>query len=224
MLDLPSADKEQCGAFIRDERVLVVWSDSLDNIIPTCHDFEERLIKLLWRSRPAVGSTLSASGHGSVSGSVSGHSNSGSPSAAQPSRLSAMLGSNNMGSVSQASLADPEKGIGGGSGGKTTKTVRTWYGRKRTITVDPDAPDDRPTRQFAPFYNGVAAGLSMCKHCGLGPLSVRSRCLQSSWPTVSRSWSRSTCSTVTPSGSRSARSCLCSSLCRSSSRFRSSRT
>ena len=37
--------------FQRDERVLVVWSDSIDTIVPTCHDFEDRLIKLLWRSR-----------------------------------------------------------------------------------------------------------------------------------------------------------------------------
>ncbi|EIW55944.1 uncharacterized protein TRAVEDRAFT_171869 [Trametes versicolor FP-101664 SS1] len=78
MVDLPTADKEQSAAFIRDERVLVVWSDSIDNIIPTCHDFEERLIKLLWRSRPGAfpGShpTSTNSHPASVSGSVSGHS------------------------------------------------------------------------------------------------------------------------------------------------------
>ncbi|KAF8154693.1 glycosyl transferase family group 2-domain-containing protein [Crassisporium funariophilum] len=52
MLMLPQADREQCAAFIRDERVMVIWSESLDTIIPLCQDFEERLIKLLWRSRP----------------------------------------------------------------------------------------------------------------------------------------------------------------------------
>ena len=45
----------------RDERVLIVWSDSIDSIIPTCRDFEERLIKLLWRSRPTGGMATSAS-------------------------------------------------------------------------------------------------------------------------------------------------------------------
>lgn len=61
-----------CFGVQRDERVLVVWSDSIDTIIPTCHDFEERLIKLLWRSRPGAfpGShpTSSTSHPASVSG------------------------------------------------------------------------------------------------------------------------------------------------------------
>jgi hypothetical protein len=163
MLQLPQADKEQCGAFIRDERVLVVWSDSLDNIIPTCHDFEERLIKLLWRSRPTVGGTMSGSSHqGSTAGSLSGHSHAGSPNAQQPSRASAMLGATALGSMSQASLGDPEKLTGST---KQTKTVRTWYGRKRTVEVDPDATESRPARYFAPFYNGVAAGLSLLFIC-----------------------------------------------------------
>lgn len=54
----------------RDERVLIVWSDSIDTIIPTCHDFEERLIKLLWRSRPnAHHAPASSSSHpGSTTG------------------------------------------------------------------------------------------------------------------------------------------------------------
>ena len=43
----------------------MVWSDSIDTIIPTCHDFEERLIKLLWRSRPGFSGSHapSASSH-----------------------------------------------------------------------------------------------------------------------------------------------------------------
>lgn len=66
MLHLPNAEKEQRAAFIvssmlllspastqltvqnlkRDERVLVVWSDSIETIIPICNDFEARLIKV----------------------------------------------------------------------------------------------------------------------------------------------------------------------------------
>lgn len=72
MLLLPHADKEQCAAFVRDERVLVVWSDDLDAIIPACRELEDRLIKLLWRSRPTVpGTPLAPS---SYAGSIaSGH-------------------------------------------------------------------------------------------------------------------------------------------------------
>ncbi|KAI6133008.1 glycosyl transferase family group 2-domain-containing protein [Pisolithus croceorrhizus] len=51
IVHLPAGEKEQCGAFIRDERVLVLWSDQLDNIIPLYRDFEDKLIKLVWRAR-----------------------------------------------------------------------------------------------------------------------------------------------------------------------------
>ncbi|PPQ94708.1 hypothetical protein CVT25_009563 [Psilocybe cyanescens] len=86
MLMLPQADREQCAAFIRDERVMVIWSESLDRIVPICQDFEERLIKLLWRSRPgpaaAVSSASSAHGNGntyngSAAGSIADHSQGG---------------------------------------------------------------------------------------------------------------------------------------------------
>ncbi|THH07348.1 hypothetical protein EW146_g9343, partial [Bondarzewia mesenterica] len=54
MYELPRADKEQNAAFIRDERVLVVWSDNLDTIIPICHDFDSKLIKLVWTQRHSL--------------------------------------------------------------------------------------------------------------------------------------------------------------------------
>lgn len=58
----------------RDERVLVIWSYDLDAIIPTCKDFEDRLIKLLWRSRPAALSTPSSlPGYRSYAGSMASH-------------------------------------------------------------------------------------------------------------------------------------------------------
>ncbi|KAG1781357.1 glycosyl transferase family group 2-domain-containing protein [Suillus placidus] len=57
MFLLPQAEKDQNAAFIRDERVLVVWSDSLDTIIPIARDFEDRLIRLLWRTKPPLPST-----------------------------------------------------------------------------------------------------------------------------------------------------------------------
>ncbi|EAU86690.2 hypothetical protein CC1G_06451 [Coprinopsis cinerea okayama7 len=71
MLMLPQADREQCAAFIRDERVLIVWSESIDRIVPLCQDFEERLIKLLWRSRPMLsGSAPSTQTHISIGSGV----------------------------------------------------------------------------------------------------------------------------------------------------------
>jgi hypothetical protein len=147
--------------------VLIVWSDSLDQIIPTCHDFEERLIKLLWRSRPhTLGLPSASSHHNSVDGSVSGHSLSGlnNAQAPMPSRRGTMgyMGSA-MGSSVSLGLADPEKGIGYGEKRTVEKTKRTWYGKKRTVVVEVDdgLPEPRPARLFAPFYNGIAAGLAL---------------------------------------------------------------
>ena len=68
---LPQAEKDQCGAFIvsycaltilfidrsfffqkqRDERAVVLWSYSLENIMPLCKEFEQKMIKYLWRTR-----------------------------------------------------------------------------------------------------------------------------------------------------------------------------
>jgi hypothetical protein len=63
MLILPQADREQGAAFIRDERVMLIWSESLDRIIPLCQEFEEKLIKLLWRSRPPLNTSSASSIH-----------------------------------------------------------------------------------------------------------------------------------------------------------------
>lgn len=64
--DLATAEKDQRAAFIRDERVLVVWEDRVTDIIPSCADFEDRLVKLVWRERIHL---PSANGNGSLNGS-----------------------------------------------------------------------------------------------------------------------------------------------------------
>ncbi|KAH7919846.1 hypothetical protein BV22DRAFT_1022266 [Leucogyrophana mollusca] len=144
MMLLPGADKEQRAAFIRDERVLVVWSDSLNAIIPTARDFEDRLIRLLWRTRPPVSSISSTiPSSASAPASVSGHSHS--------------------------HLANEKRSTSTSSGGDKEKLPaqpqfkRTWYGRKvplPPVDLENAAPEERPTRIFAPVYNGLAAGLA----------------------------------------------------------------
>ncbi|KAI9068985.1 hypothetical protein FKP32DRAFT_1560577 [Trametes sanguinea] len=178
MVDLPTADKEQSAAFIRDERVLVVWSDSIDTIIPTCHDFEERLIKLLWRSRPGAfpGShPTSASSHpASVSGSVSGHSLQQINTRLSQSQLrrNSVLPNAAPGTPGLGTPADVKEAA---AGAPKTVTKRTWWGGKKTVTVggseaasavdayaDVEAgPERRRPMLLAPIYNGLAAGLSL---------------------------------------------------------------
>ncbi len=49
-------------------------------------------------------------------------------------------------------------------GGLTTKTKRTWYGRKKTVVVEelPEGtPEPRPAMLYAPVYNGLAIALSI---------------------------------------------------------------
>ncbi|SJL15580.1 uncharacterized protein ARMOST_19081 [Armillaria ostoyae] len=134
MLQLPQADREQCAAFIRDERVLVVFTSSLDTIVPTCKDFEDRLIKLLWRSRsgapsyttgsifPRIGS-FSVTGHGSVTPSLSNHS-----------------------------LVEPSPVL-------KSKVKRNWYGKK--VGMSAPKAEVRDAKLYAPFYNGLAAALAL---------------------------------------------------------------
>ncbi|GJJ06073.1 hypothetical protein Clacol_000262 [Clathrus columnatus] len=76
MEELATAEKDQRAAFIRDERVLVVWEDRVTDIIPSCADFEERLVKLVWRERIHLPSS-------NLNGSFNG-----SPGSASATRLS----------------------------------------------------------------------------------------------------------------------------------------
>lgn len=172
----------------RDERVLVVWAPSIESIIPTCHDFEDRLIKLLWRTRPPIPTTEGAA---TASNSVSGHS-------AQPvnpfqtptlSRYSSAFGffpptpgPGLTDSVTTPRSDDLEKG----ALVPKTKTKRTWYGKRYTVDVDPNAPISRPTVLYACVYNGAAAGLSLCKPSLLvGPRNPSNLNLQFLYATAS---------------------------------------
>ena len=114
--------------------------------------------------------------------------------------------------------------------GPVTRTKRTWWGGKKTVTVseasstidsyaDVEAgPEPRRPMLLAPIYNGLAAGLSLCESRWLSGQWARAdrrvlRRVQSLYPTVSgRCWSR-LCSTVTTSALRCAPCSRCSSAC-----------
>ncbi|KAH9061174.1 glycosyl transferase family group 2-domain-containing protein, partial [Lactarius vividus] len=158
---LPHAEKEQNAAFIRDERVLVVWADGPDTIIPTCNDFEERLIKLLWRARPGFGATPSSSHPASYADSNSGHS---------------LIGVAGRGSAPPSERRTSKRTFDKATGEpRVVRTVkRRWYGKRVVVEEKqfPDAdaedgaelgygPEKRPVVLYAPLYNGIAAGLSL---------------------------------------------------------------
>lgn len=152
----------------RDERVLIIWSDSLDRIIPTCNDFEDRLIKLLWRSRPAAPSTLAShttspsmhSASPSAAGSVevlhvartgtptsrpvsfSGRGQVPRPPMPQSSQLAEKPASAPPSSEDAAmGTRDEEKRSSTVSLHARTRVKRNWYGKKiGFVTTPPSSP------------------------------------------------------------------------------------
>ena len=147
--------------------MLVVWASSIEAIIPTCHDFEDRLIKLLWRSRPPV----PTEGAGSASNSVSGHSTQPNNPFQTPtlSRYSSVFGifpPTPSPGAPDTSPAPRSSDLENGPMNVKKKTKRTWYGKRYTVDVDPDAPVPRPTVLYACVYNGLAAGLRFYRREG----------------------------------------------------------
>jgi hypothetical protein len=63
--------------------VLIVWSDSLEAIIPTCADFDSRLIKLLWRARPQSTSATNTPCNSTIPPTIEGGGNSRTGSGSQ---------------------------------------------------------------------------------------------------------------------------------------------
>lgn len=163
---LPKADKEQCGAFLRDERVLVVWCDDLDQIIPLCQEFNEKIMKLVWRSRIGNGSASIISGVGSVGsvGSVSAPSVSSYANLNEKSRLgsSPELQIPTVGTTAAppTTVQEPEK--------PATRKFWSWKLSGKKASPSPSAdlekaggPQPRPVRLLAPFYSGLGFGLAV---------------------------------------------------------------
>ncbi|KAF8260587.1 glycosyl transferase family group 2-domain-containing protein [Lactarius quietus] len=157
MHELPRADKEQCGAFIRDERVLVVWSDSLDAIIPQCREFEEHLIKLVWTQRHSLlslapGASIPATPAAASAATSVANSSSDVQLNEKPKEQESV--------PAQTQASEPNaKPISGGS-------LWGWrIGSKANRAPAPRDPEQgganaRPTRYFAPVYGGLGLALS----------------------------------------------------------------
>lgn len=159
---LPSADKEQCGAFIvsvsesflaliflttvqRDERVMVVWTDDFDTIIPLAREFEEKLIKLVWKNRLVFSAPNSA--HQSLAAT-----------------------SSDVGLNEKTGSDSPEPTARDKSPKKTKWSFSWKLSSKKSASPKSEDPEKgipecipRRMRYFAPFYNGLGCALSLCK-------------------------------------------------------------
>ena len=191
---LPRADKEQCGAFIvrslvrlstptnnilqRDERVLVVWAYNLDDVIPTCRDFEDKLIKLVWSRRatlvpssvPPPAPSLSA--FSSPDRSKEDVNEKTGESSSQANLNSSTSDDNSAEKIDEKELqAIVERNQASSKrAGKKDRTCKLGLGyfvsnkpQTSSPTSNLEAGEKRPMRMLAPIYCGLAAGLSFCK-------------------------------------------------------------
>ncbi|KAG8810640.1 hypothetical protein FRC17_002848, partial [Serendipita sp. 399] len=150
MLDLGSAEKEQRAAFIRDERVMIVWSDSVDDIIPSTLDLESRLLKLVWRARHGIsGGTLTPNIPGTPSpGSTFGGSR---MSLSGPRRTLLMSTGTGTDIELTEKIASMDQTPSADIASLKDKELEAGLANK---------PTPRPTKVYAAIYIGIAVALS----------------------------------------------------------------
>ncbi len=131
--------------------MLVVWSYDLNTLIPTCRDFEEKLIKLVWDHR---GDLPSSAPWVETSSIASSDVNLTEKVKEQHAEAEAK-------EVRDALEAEAT------ARNKPPKKPRFWgmsyfVANKGDVEKIADGPSPRPIRLFAPFYNGFGVALSIC--------------------------------------------------------------
>jgi hypothetical protein len=159
----------------RDERVLVAWTDDLNSIVPLCHEFEDKLIQLVWNRHVVSGASPGPSIP--ITPALSSAINSAADiERAQERELT---------SSPESALEPNAKPISGGS---------LWGWRIGSRAKRAPAPQDvekggpslRPTKYFGPFYSGLALALSTCAvSSSTEQLFILTGDLKTSWPAVS---------------------------------------
>lgn len=152
--DLPTADKEQNAAFIRNERILICWSDHLDGIIPTCTDIEEKLIALVWK---ASRTNLDAG-----NSDPSARSSRGAPTIKFQQQEAPP--NNQPLAQDDPKLADSPSAVSENEKRRNrASNIFAWKSEK--TMMDEESNDKtskkRPIRLFAPIYNGLGAALGL---------------------------------------------------------------
>ena len=125
--------------------MLVVWAYNLDDIIPTCTDFEDKLIKLVWAQRVI---STSAAPSIVVTSSDSGLNEKQDEKHVIDEKQDAAV------AAKQDSAMKGESRLFG---------LGYWFSDSDDVEKTAQGPSDRPVRLFAPVYGGVAAALSICR-------------------------------------------------------------
>jgi hypothetical protein len=123
---------------------MVIWSDSVDDIISSTLDLEGRLLKLVWRGRNGGSSSaLNLNANTFSRASMLGSSSRMSLNAARKS-----LGPD-IELTEKVSVVDP--------------TPDNLSAKDKELEAGAHAPAPRPTRVFAAIYIGIAVALSVCR-------------------------------------------------------------
>ena len=147
---------------------MVVWSDDLDHIVPLCSEFDEKLMKLVWRSRTsaATSSIITSVSNSSVPSTTASNVNLNEKESARASVTVAEV------TAVTAALANKESSTA--TPAAPPKKKKSWglnlgwkLGKKKPVaqSSDPEkgsTPQPRPLRLFAPVYSGLGFGLSLC--------------------------------------------------------------
>ena len=129
--------------------MLVVWAYNLDDIIPHCRDFEDKLIKLVWNQRLALTSLAS-----SAAPSASGSEQNLTEKANQIINEKEIV--DRAKEKEQASRREPPKK-------RRLFGISYFVSNKEDVEQNAQGPSYRPMRLFAPFYGGLAAALAICE-------------------------------------------------------------
>lgn len=140
--------------------MLVVWAYNLDDIIATCTDFEDKLIKLVWAQR-----VISTSAEPSIMATSS------------DGGLIEKPGDKH--AIDEKQLATvAEKQNGAMKRKNQLFGLGYWFSDSDDVEKTAQGPSDRPIRLFAPVYGGIAAALSICRSsflCGAESSDMKPR-------------------------------------------------
>lgn len=138
----------------RDERVLVVWAHSLDEIIPTCRDFEDKLIKLVWNQRSTLASATVSVAPSSAGSDV--NLTEKETAVVNEKEVAAAVKEKEQSSKREKDKKKKKSGFSLGLG--------YFVSAKEDVEKNADGPSVRPQRLLAPIYCGLACALSFCKY------------------------------------------------------------
>ena len=129
---------------------MVVWTYDLDSIIPTCRDFEDKLIKLVWNRRSAFAS-MASSASASTFGSDVNLTEKPHPVVAEKEVV-----------LAPKDLRAPPKK-------RSCNIFSYWKADASDLEKTAEGLSPRPTHLFAPVYCGLGAALSLCACSAFSP-------------------------------------------------------